>query len=141
MVNNSTVINIDNTNVRGNNNISIDKEHNRFKKNNNTNSHTGENQNLERNKYRSKIIRHLRKIESRIKKDPNPKHQTTDGRTRTQHQIFRKQSAQKKHDHPKFKKGLKFIFLMYLNTVVFRYFKNKSLLDDPTYDSNRPSSS
>ena len=42
MVNNSTVINIDNTNVRGNNNISIDKEHNRFQKNNNTNSHTGE---------------------------------------------------------------------------------------------------
>ena len=32
------------------------------------------NHNLEENKYRSKIIRQLRKIESRLKKDPNHKH-------------------------------------------------------------------
>ena len=68
-VNNSTVNNVDNTNVRGNhNNISTEKEHNKHQQNNNTNSHTGENHNLEENKYRSKFIRHLRKIESRLKR-------------------------------------------------------------------------
>ena len=86
MENNSTVINVDNTNVRGDNDIGTDKEYNKHHQNNNTNSHTGENQNLKENKYSTKIIRHLRKIESRLKKDPNPKHQTTNGRTRTQHQ-------------------------------------------------------
>ena len=63
------VINVDNTNVRGNHNdIGTDKRHNKNQQNNNTNSHTGENKNLEENKYRSKIIRHLLKIESRKKR-------------------------------------------------------------------------
>ena len=90
MVNNAMVINVDNTNVWGNNTIGTDKEHNKHQQNNNTNSHTGENQNLEENKYRSKIIRHLRKFKFRIKSDPNPKNQTTVGWTKTQHQKTRK---------------------------------------------------
>ena len=118
MINTSKMINIDNTNVRDNNNIGTNKEQYRHQQNNKTNNHTGEKQIIEEEKYRSKTFRHLRSIESRIKKDQHPKHQSMHKRTRTQHQKIRKQPATKKHDHPTFKKRTKFIFRMYQNTVV-----------------------
>ena len=68
MINTYKVINIDNINVRDNNNIGTNKEQYKNQQNNNTNSHTGEKQILGEEKYRSKLIRHLRSIESRIKK-------------------------------------------------------------------------
>ena len=83
MINTSKVINIDNTNVRDNNNISTNKEQYRHKQNNKTNNHTGETQIIQEEKYRSKHFRHLRSIESCIKIDPNPKHQAMHERTRS----------------------------------------------------------
>ena len=68
MINTSKVININNTNVRDNNNICTNKEQDENQQNNKTNSNTGEKKILQEEKYRSKIIRHLRSIESRIKK-------------------------------------------------------------------------
>ena len=69
MINTSKIININNTNVRdNNNNICTNKEQDKNQQNNKTNSNTGEKQILEEEKYRSKIIRHLLSIESRNKK-------------------------------------------------------------------------
>ena len=68
MINISTVINIDNTNVRDDNNIGSNKKQYRHKQNNKTNNHTGEKQIIEEEKYRSNCFRHLRSIESRINK-------------------------------------------------------------------------
>ena len=118
MINISKVINIDNTNVRDNNNIGTNKGKYRHQQNNKTNNHTGEKQIIEKEKYRSKNVRHLRSIESRIKKDSNPKHQTMHEGTRTQHQKIRNNQLPKKHNHPKFKKRPTFIFRMYQNIVV-----------------------
>ena len=67
MIKTSKVININNTNVRDNNNIGTNKEQYKNQQNNKTNSYTGKKQILEKEKYRSKIIRHLRSIESSIK--------------------------------------------------------------------------
>ena len=72
MINTSKVISIDNTNVRDNNNIGTNKEQYRHQQNNKTNNHTGEKKIIEEEKYRSKTFRHLRSIESRIKKDQHP---------------------------------------------------------------------
>ena len=116
----STVINVDNTNVKGNhNNIGIDKEHNnRNQQNNNTNSHMGENKKLEENKYRSKINRHLLKIESCIKKIQiiNIRIQTN-GQGSSTKKPENHQHPQK-HDNQIFKKCPKFLLLATPNTVV-----------------------
>ena len=104
------MINIDNTNVRDNNNIGTNKEQYRHQQNNKTNNHTGEKQIIEEKKYRSKTFRHLRSIESRIKKDQHPKHQAMHKRTRTQHQKIRKQPATKKTRPPNIKKTPKIYF-------------------------------
>ena len=68
MINTSRVINIENTSVRDKNNIGTNKEQYRYQQNNKTNNHTGEKQIIEGEKYRSKMFRHLRSIESRVKR-------------------------------------------------------------------------
>ena len=60
------------------------------------------------NKYRSKIRRHLNKIESRIKENPTNKNQHTDERKRTQKQKTRKQPIIPQTRPPTFQKTSKF---------------------------------
>ena len=56
------------------------------------------------NKYRSKIRRHLNKIESRIKQNPKNNNQPTNERTRTQTQKNRKPPTLPKARLPNFQK-------------------------------------
>ena len=61
-------------------------------------------------KYESKMFRHLRSIESRIKKDSNPKNKTIQEQTGTQHQQIRKQPASKTTRPTKIQKTPKIFF-------------------------------
>ena len=110
MINTSKVININNTNVHDNNDICTNEEQDKNQQNNKTNSNTGEKQILEEENIDLKLLDIYDQLNPAIKKDPNPKHQIINKRTRTQHQKIRKQPATEKHDHPKFKKRPTFIF-------------------------------
>ena len=109
MIKTSKVININNTNVRDNNNIGTNKEQYKNEQNNKRNSYTGETQILEEEKYRSKIIRHLRLIESRIKRSKS-KRSDYKRADKDPASKIRKQLATKKIRPPEIQKTPKIYF-------------------------------
>ena len=83
---NSTIINFATTNVNNDNNKfdEVNEKYNKYRIN------ATKNIQIVENKYRSKIRRHLNKIESRINQNPKNRNQQTYERKRTQIQKNRK---------------------------------------------------
>ena len=69
-----------------------------------------EKNNLQKKRNTNQIFRHLRSIESRVKKDSNPKNKTIQEQTGTQHQQIRKQPASKTTRPTKIQKTPKIYF-------------------------------
>ena len=80
--------NSNNTNIQDNNNKVTSTHKGRYRHHNDL---TRKKQFIEEKNYDSNIFRHLRSIESRVKKDSDPKNKTIQEQTGTQHQQIRKE--------------------------------------------------
>ena len=115
----------------------VNEKHNKYRIN------ATKNMQIVENKYRSKIRRHLNKIESRIKQYPKNNNQPTDERTRTQTQKILETTNTTKNTTTKFSENAQFspkndpkncsiyVDILYPRTR-FSLFKENPPLDDPT---------